>query len=491
MSGARSLGDRPGGRLDHRAVASVAAAVALTGLAALALVPARDTLAPGTVALILLLPPLVASYAGLRATLVCAVIGAVTFNVLFTKPYNSPRIESDEAVAAFVVYLAVAAALGVTVSALRRRSRDAERRARTLEMLERLGEGLLRGPRLEPAVRSGLHELVRLVPLTGAALHVAGDEELRVSAGDPSRAEAAMTRAGTAGDGPRVRSLRHDGRVRVFPVIGGDGSVGLLAADPGAADLPDEGWAVVEGFADLAGLGVARARLETERTRREALEAIERQRTALTRSVSHDLRTPLAAIRAAAGAIRTTDDPVIRWGLLDDIDRQSRHLTELVSDMLDLSRIESGALRVDRAPTPVDVLVDEAVDAVPDAWERVELDIPEDLAPVMLDDTLMRQVLVNLVQNAAVHAPGSRIGVSARRTGDRLELRVADHGPGIPEAERARVFEPYRRLRVAGAPGTGLGLAIARGLVEAHGGTVRVQTTPGGGATMVVEVPAA
>jgi two-component system sensor histidine kinase KdpD len=339
-------------------------------------------------------------------------------------------------------------------------------------------------------VRSALDELVRLVPLAGACLHVVGDEELRVPAGDTSRAEHAVAGMEVGSDAaPRVRSLRYEGRVRVFPEVGGEGSLGLLAADPGDRELDEERWALVEGFADLVGLGVARARLEGERTRRQALEATDRLRAALTRSVTHDLRTPVAAIRAAAGAMRTTADPEVRAGLLDDIDRQAARLTDLVSDMLDLSRIESGALRVDRVPTPVDLLVNEAVDAVPGAWQRVEVDVDPTLAPVMLDETLMRQALVNLVHNAVVHTADGPIVVTARDADGALELRVADRGPGIPEAERPRVFEPYRRLRPVRSEGTGLGLAITRGYVEAHHGTITVETTPGGGATFVIRLP--
>jgi two-component system sensor histidine kinase KdpD len=187
--------------------------------------------------------------------------------------------------------------------------------------------------------------------------------------------------------------------------------------------------------------------------------------------------------------MRTTADPEVRAGLLDDIDRQAARLTDLVSDMLDLSRIESGALRVDRVPTPVDLLVNEAVDAVPGAWQRVEVDVDPALEPVMLDETLMRQALVNLVHNAVVHTADGPIAVTARGADGALELRVADRGPGIPEAERPRVFEPYRRLRPGRGEGTGLGLAITRGYVEAHHGTITVETTPGGGATFVIRLP--
>lgn len=456
------------------------------------LLPFRDDLTPGTVALLMLLPPLIASGAGLIPTLVCATFGAMTFNLVFTEPYGSPRISTDEAVAAFVVYLAVAAALAVALSALRE-SREADRRrARTLEMLETLGEGLLRGQRLDPALRSAMHELLRLVPLRGAAIAVPGEEPIMFGAGEAAAAERAIAYAGEPGGGvPTVRSLRMEGRIRVFPVMGGEDAVGLLAADPGDAEPEEERWAVVEGFADLAGLGVARARLEHEQALRAALENTDRMRVALTRSVSHDLRTPLAVIRTAAAAARDTPDAATRGVLLDDIEREGARLSHLVANMLDLSRIEAGALAVQRAPVPVDELVHDAVAAVSAPDGAVTVDVPDDLPPFPLDEALVRQVLVNLVANAVAHG-GGRAEVCAAIEGDTLVLRVSDHGPGIPEAERRRAFEPYRRLRPGGrVSGSGLGLAICRGYAEAHGGTVSVGTTPGGGATFTVRLPEA
>jgi two-component system, OmpR family, sensor histidine kinase KdpD len=477
----------------RRAMLSVVVALALIGVAAVALLPFRSDLSAATVVLILLLPPLVASYAGLRASLACAVVGALVFNVFFVEPYNSIRIASDQAVVAFVVYLAIAAVLAVVVTKLRESVDSNRMRTRTLELLEGLGKGLLRGSRLDPALRSGLHDLIGLIPLQGASLSVVGAEPLTISAGDARRAERALAHLDADVDGaPHVRSLRHDGALRVFPIVGASGSLGLLAADPGDRELDPSEWSVVEGFADLVGLGVARARLEQERTRNEALVEIDRLRTALTRAVTHDLRTPLATIRAAAGALRGVEEENLRDALLDDIELAASRLTQLVTGMLDLSRIDAGALEVRRSEVPLEDLLLEAVAAVPESDGRVTVDNSQGPEIVSLDEGLMRQVVVNLVLNALTHAGDGAVEVVVGR-GDRgsIDIRVVDHGPGIPEAERRRVFEPYRRLRApAPTTGNGLGLAICEGYVEAHGGSIAVETTPGGGATFLVRLPA-
>ena len=160
-----------------------------------------------------------------------------------------------------------------------------------------------------------------------------------------------------------------------------------------------------------------------------------------------------------------------------------------MTNLLDLSRIESGSLQLDRQAVPLDDLVDDAVDAA-GAGGAVELDLPDHLVVLDADETLLRQVLVNLLENAARYAPDSAVRIEARADDDAVAIRIVDHGPGIPEPERARIFEPYNRPRPAlRGRGSGLGLAISRGFVAAHGGTLDVETTPGGGATFVVRLP--
>jgi two-component system sensor histidine kinase KdpD len=212
----------------------------------------------------------------------------------------------------------------------------------------------------------------------------------------------------------------------------------------------------------------------------------------LLRSVSHDLRTPLTAIKATAGTLASDDvPPERRRELLTGIEQEVDRLSHLVTNLLDLSRIESGSLQLDRQAVPLDDLVDDAVDAA-GTRGSVELALPEHLVVLDADETLLRQVLVNLLENAARYAPDSAVRIAAHRDEHAVEIRVVDHGPGIPEPERARVFEPYNRARPGlRGRGSGLGLAISRGFVAAHGGTLEIETTPGGGATFVVRMPTA
>jgi len=238
----------------------------------------------------------------------------------------------------------------------------------------------------------------------------------------------------------------------------------------------------------------------------EELEARVEQRTAelnetileletFNYSVSHDLRTPLSSIKASASSLL---DPTIDWSpqqrreFLEIIDQESDRLTRLVHNLLDMSRIEVGALDPRLVETALPDVTGPVVRlARSKTSQPIMVDVPDDLPTVLVDPVRLDQVLTNLLDNARRYADGEAVTVQGRAVAGRVEVRVADHGPGIPEAERERVFDQFYRLRRNGRTppdGTGMGLAISRGIVEALGGTIRVEATPGGGATFVVSL---
>jgi len=269
---------------------------------------------------------------------------------------------------------------------------------------------------------------------------------------------------------------------------------GLLTVDTGRKRADGETLAVLESFCGILGLALGRARLEHEGMLLQALKETDRLRTALLQSVSHDLRTPLTAITASASALREDVPAHEREALLAGIEHEAERLMRLVANMLDLSRIEAGVLQPRRTLMPVDELLYAAVDDAAAALDGqvVDIDGAAELPPVSVDETMIRQVLVNLLENASRADPDDALGLYASSDGTTVRLSVVDHGHGVPEAERRRIFEPYYRLRPGKerSDGTGLGLAISRGFVEAHGGHIRVDPTPGGGATFTVELPA-
>jgi len=227
----------------------------------------------------------------------------------------------------------------------------------------------------------------------------------------------------------------------------------------------------------------------------QATEA-DRGRAALLAAVSHDLRAPLAAATAAVSGLRSRDVGLTaddRAELLAVAEESLDLLGRITASLLDVSRLQAGALAVFPRPAELGPIVAGSLDALGPPGRMVLADIPDGLCEVMADPAITERVIANLAGNALRYSPaGSPPLVTARARGDRVELRVVDHGTGIPEADRRRAFLPFQRLgRPGDGTGAGLGLAVSRGLAEAMGGTVEPEETPGGGLTMVLSLPAA
>jgi two-component system sensor histidine kinase KdpD len=260
--------------------------------------------------------------------------------------------------------------------------------------------------------------------------------------------------------------------------------------------LPAADQRVLAAFAAHVAVAYRQQQLAEAARAAEPLAESDRQRTALLNAVSHDLRTPIAAAKAAVSSLRGSEVPWSageRRELLRTAEESLDRLTDLVTNLLDLSRLQAGALPVVPSTVAVEDVVARALDHVdPDA--KVELDVPADLPEVRADAGLLERVVANVVQNALRYAPdGTPVRVAGSAHREQVELRVIDRGPGIdPEAAEA-VFRPFQRMADASqdGAGVGLGLAIARGFTEAMGGSVAAEPTPGGGATVVITLQAA
>jgi K+-sensing histidine kinase KdpD len=235
-----------------------------------------------------------------------------------------------------------------------------------------------------------------------------------------------------------------------------------------------------------------REHLEEEATRAAVLERVDEQRAALLRSVSHDLRTPLATIRAVVSDLLggPAYDDATRTELLGLVADEVERLDRLVANLLNLSRIEAGALRPDRQAVALDELVADAARRLDRLFtrSRLQIDLPAGLPLVDGDYTQLGQVVTNLLENAARHAPrGSTVRVGGREADGGVDVWVDDEGAGIPPFERQRIFEPFRRGE--GSASSGVGLAICKGIVEAHGGRIEATAAPNGGARFRFSVP--
>ena len=273
-------------------------------------------------------------------------------------------------------------------------------------------------------------------------------------------------------------------------------TVGVVVAQLGRAQREAE-----TRRAEAQLLWAERARLVEESSRVQLLEEVDRLRAALMGSVSHDLRTPLASIKAS---ISDLADPDLRLSdedrvtLLRTTEEETDRLTRLVTNLLDMSRIQAGALVPYRSATPLDELIGVVAARLAPmfAEHQLTVEVAEGLPLADVDYLLVEQVLTNLLENAARYTPpGTVVTLRAAPVagGGEVEVAVIDHGPGVAEAERERIFDEFYRPRAAGQGpvGTGFGLAIVKGIVEAHGGRIWVEATPGGGATFAFRLPVA
>src|SRR6185437_6139511 len=251
---------------------------------------------------------------------------------------------------------------------------------------------------------------------------------------------------------------------------------------------------VLGAFAAQAALALRQQRLAAQAATADKISAADRLRSALLSAVSHDLRTPLASAKAAVTSLRSPDvafGPEDRDELLATADESLDRLIGLVENLLDMSRLQAGVLGVHAQLFSVADVLPRVVDDVGTA--AVTVRVPDDLSEVRADPALLERILVNVLANAVRYSPPGRPpAIAVTERGDEVEVRVIDHGPGIPDEARELVFQAFQRLgdRDSGT-GVGLGLALSRGLAEAMGGTLRPVTTPGGGLTMVLRLPVA
>lgn len=293
---------------------------------------------------------------------------------------------------------------------------------------------------------------------------------------------------------------RRGRRVLYVPVRVGSRSVAVMGvARTTGGDYTADERRVLTTFANQAALAIGRARLTEEAARAAALVQADQLKSALLAAVSHDLRTPLTSIKASATSLLQRDvywDAETQREFLIAIDEETDRLTRLVSNLLDLTRIQGGALKPEMEPYDIEEVIGRVVDRLTPllGTRPIQVEIAPMLPTLCFDYVEVAQVLANLIENAVHYSdPGTPITVTTERTGDAVRVQVRDRGFGIPAADMARVFDPFYRVRRDDRPrrvrGTGLGLAISRGFVEAHGGAISVASTVGQGSTFAFTLP--
>ena len=416
---------------------------------------------PLDVLLFLALTVLVALVGGLVPALLAALLGFVLMNWFFTPPFNRLTVAEPENLVALLVFVAVAVAVATVVDRASRRAAEALRARAEAATLGALSRSVLTGADTAEAIVVRLRETyaqdsVSLLERTGAGWSV-------------------VASAGPALPTPEAGDTRVSVDEDHLLVLGG---APLRAGDR----------RVLEGFAVQTGLVLEYRRLRRREEEAAALEGAEATSTAVLRAVSHDLRTPLATMRAAVDGLVSPGLGVEdRASLVDAVDTSTEQLERLIDNLLDLSRLQSGLMHPVLVPRSLDEVLPLAVAG--HAPGLVSLEVDEDVPFVLTDAGLVERVVANLVGNAVRLSGGEPVRVLAHVLADAVEVLVVDRGPGVPPGQRERMFEPFQRLDDSSPGGLGLGLAVARGLAEAVGGSLAAEDTPGGGLTMVLTLP--
>jgi two-component system sensor histidine kinase KdpD len=469
----------------------------LLPLLTLVLVSVRGSLnLTSDVLLFLLAIVAVALVGGVWPAVAAAIAGSLLLNYLFAPPLHEFTIAERNNAFAIVAFITVALMVSAVVDLAARRTSQAARATAEAEALSTAAGDVLRGERALPALLDRVRETFGMTsatllerdgnpPAAPAGRGPAG----RVSA-VPEASRSAAGRAGwtvvaTSGTQPCARPEEGDTEVPI------DDLVLVLRGRV----LPAEDRRVLAAFAAQVVVALRQRRLADAAAEAGPLAEVDRTRTALLAAVSHDLRTPLASAKASVTALRS---PGMQWKdseraeLLATADESLDQLTRLVNNLLDMSRLQAGALAVHPAQIGIDDVLPGVLGELGPASLPVQVRLPDDLPELYADPGLLERILANLIGNALRHSPADRPPlVSGSAFGDRVELRVVDRGPGVAESDWQRIFVPFQRLGDRdNTTGVGLGLALSRGLAEAMGGTLEPEHTPGGGLTMVLSLPA-
>ena len=409
----------------------------------------------------------VAAVGGIAPAALAAVAAFLLVNFYFTPPLHTFTIRDTQDITALVTFVALGLAVGVLVDLFARRSSEASRARAEAAALASTAASLLRSADPLPELTANL---VATFDLAGAAVL--------------TRQDGSWLAQAVAGVAPPTQPSLD----RLSIPLGDDA---LLVID---GPLSGRDREVLDAFAAQLGVALEARRLQADAAAANTLARSDELRSALLAAVSHDLRTPLASIKAAVTTLLSGSigqETAAGQELLANINFETDRLNSLVANLLDMTRIQSGTLPLRSHATGVEVVVAEVLAAMPGTASRLQIDVPAALPPVEIDPALVERALANILDNALRYGGKDRVRIEAALVAGRVELRVVDRGLGIPRADRERVFAAFQRLGdVPDGSGIGLGLAVAKGFIDAVGGNLAIEDTPGGGTTMIMDFPA-
>jgi two-component system sensor histidine kinase KdpD len=456
--------------------------------------------------LYLLIVVIAAIYLGRGPAILASILGVLAFDFLFVQPYFTFAVTDTEYIITFVALFLV----GLVISQLTARAREQaeaahQREAETAELYA-LSRDLAAAFGLEAILQVLVQHVERtfgrntvvLLPENDRLVIRLASLDLHIDEDEIAVADWVYRHGDPAG---RHTTTLPAALLRYLPLKTARGVVGVLGVqgpDSAAQDLTPQQRRLMEAFASQSALALERVQLAEQARQAQLLQATEKLQTALLNSISHDLRTPLVAITGTLTSLDEQGDSLneeYRRSLVSTAREEAERLNRLVGNLLSMTRIESGAIRLHQEPGDLQDVIGTALEQLGRriADHPVNVDVPADFPLVPMDFTLIVQVVVNLLENAIKYSPqGSLIEISVSRRAGVARIQVADRGAGIPPEDLARVFDKFYRVqRPESVSGTGLGLSISKGIAEAHQGNIYARVREGGGTVITVELPLA
>ena len=471
--------------------------------------PLRLFLAPTNLVMLFLVAVVFSAvFLGRGPAILASVTSVLAFDFFFIEPRYTFSVRDTEYVLTFIGLLIVGLIISNSAAILRDQMDTLRRRGKQTLALNNLSRALTAAVSLDQVLDTVIHhtedmflrdtvillsENERLVVKAATAGLILNESELAV-------ADWAFKHGKEAGRGTNTLPAAD---IRYFPLKNANEIVGVLGIKPlnSQGFLTGDQRILMEGVMNLAEIAIERASLVEEAAQAEMLRNTEKLQTALLNSISHELRTPLATVTGVLSSLEESEtsepehplDKATRLELIRSATQQAGRLNHLVGNLLDMTRLEAGAMKLNREPVDIQDLVAAVLGqfAEENNPQRVKIQILDDLPLINLDAVLIAQVLVNLLDNARKYSSfGDPITITARIVGDRLEIAVKDCGMGIPQEDLGRIFDKFYRVqRKEAIAGTGLGLSICRGIVEAHGGRIWAENNPHKGVTITFTLP--
>ncbi len=468
----------------------------------------HELFTPITIAMLYLLCVVITAYLWeLGPAILVSVLGVLAFDFFHVPPYLTFAVGDTQYIFTFLVLLLVGVVISYLASRVRRQTEMARQRERQTAALYALGRDLAMADDLESYIHAitkraketfGHDAIVFLPDVQNKETLKPYAEGLNVTVSEKEFAAAiwSFQHQKTAGHGTDTLP---NAKARYLPLVTARGAVGVLALSAtDTTELTIEQERLLEAYADLAAVAIESILVGEEARNAQVLRNTEKLQTALLNAVSHDLRTPLVSIIGALSSLQEKGmklDNAAKRNLIGVAREEAERLNHLITNLLDVSRIEAGAIRITRQPSDVQDLVGAALEQMGDRARArpIKINIPTELPLVSVDFGLIVQTLVNVLDNALKYSPAdSPIGIKARQAADGVHIEIADHGVGIPPQDLLHVFDKFYRIqRPDNVAGTGLGLSICKGIVEAHGGRIAAENRRGGGTIIRLMLPVA